>query len=529
MCLVRNFKIFESVAKHTKDLKFGLQETFTQVPKFVCPTFSEINLVPKNCNQQNKKYPKAYNSDFFIIYPPYSPGPSEQTNGLKQVFMLTALLNKGLIISNFTTHKTDNLSKLSNIPFGLRVDMEHMCQFIHLTSAAEKYARIKESHPERLPLHTMTHHELVHGSGHASKYFYLDEILVIKDRHESKSLKYFETTNKKYLKNFTENPRVDLMLGKNIETDCISLPPFIFKHFPETLGEDVQEWFRKENLFYDLIDPKTNQTVDRSIGISHIYNWIFGQFYHLIDEGGAYRFKSPIKGLSAPPEIDQRQAANKYRMDLNLVKDSYLATTHPKFIKTWASIFIQKHLKCENNNFVSAHFRFNPEDFFGPNFLNQTIDLKIEKSGGLGHGLKSSMSFQIQQSLKNSSYFLEKLTATIGILTILDPNPPGVIYIASPINIAEIFPKNGTEFLNFKIFSTLDVLNFLKFYQDECWILQNYLGDVLSTLEKEILIKSKIFFRARPSNWSFNVQGHRFANYNFSEIKQDRVIFDVFG
>ena len=56
--------------------------------------------------------------------------------------------------------------------------------------------------------------------------------------------------------------------------------------------------------------------------------------------------------------------------------------------------------------------------------------------------------------------------------------------------------------------------------------MHQYFGDILSTFEKEILIYAKLFLRSRPSNWSFNVQGHRFARYE--ELPYDRYVFDIF-
>ena len=64
--------------------------------------------------------------------------------------------------------------------------------------------------------------------------------------------------------------------------------------------------------------------------------------------------------------------------------------------------------------------------------------------------------------------------------------------------------------------------------QTNCWALHEHFGDILSTLEKEILIRARIFLRTRPSNWSFNVQGHRIAERGFEKVENDRVIFDVF-
>ena len=62
----------------------------------------------------------------------------------------------------------------------------------------------------------------------------------------------------------------------------------------------------------------------------------------------------------------------------------------------------------------------------------------------------------------------------------------------------------------------------------ECAIIDKIFGDILSTLEKEIMVRSLVFFRVRPSNWSFNVQGQRFAIYGNENIMHDRVIFDIF-
>ena len=40
------------------------------------------------------------------------------------------------------------------------------------------------------------------------------------------------------------------------------------------------------------------------------------------------------------------------------------------------------------------------------------------------------------------------------------------------------------------------------------------------------ILYSKAFFRARPSNWSFNVQGHRTAHYQ--KLEDDRYMYDLF-
>ena len=66
-------------------------------------------------------------------------------------------------------------------------------------------------------------------------------------------------------------------------------------------------------------------------------------------------------------------------------------------------------------------------------------------------------------------------------------------------------------------------------YKEKCELVKNLFGDIVSTFEKEVLVQALSFYRTRPSNWSFNVQGHRFARYTSEELKYDRVIFDVFS
>lgn len=159
--------------------------------KFSCPTFDQVNFPPVDCNSREKKYPKVYQHDFFTLHVPHGhfsvPGPSEQTNAIKQMFMATAYLNKGLMISNFTVHKTDKISKIRNIPFGLRVDMDQMCNFIHLTSAQQKIqhyldlgAKVKAKHvPVSKDKNTLYMNDLVivrkpGGSGYKQVGFFND-------------------------------------------------------------------------------------------------------------------------------------------------------------------------------------------------------------------------------------------------------------------------------------------------------------------------------------------------------------------
>ena len=68
-------------------------------------------------------------------------------------------------------------------------------------------------------------------------------------------------------------------------------------------------------------------------------------------------------------------------------------------------------------------------------------------------------------------------------------------------------------------------LNQLK-NQTKCWVLEEYLGEVNSELEKELLSRALAFYRSRPSNWSYNVQASRFGR--FENLPYDRAIFDIF-
>lgn len=43
------------------------------------------------------------------------------------------------------------------------------------------------------------------------------------------------------------------------------------------------------------------------------------------------------------------------------------------------------------------------------------------------------------------------------------------------------------------------------------------------------MVNSLAFYRSKPSNWSFGVQGLRFGRFNYDRIQYDRVIFDIFG
>ena len=99
------------------------------------------------------------------------------------------------------------------------------------------------------------------------------------------------------------------------------------------------------------------------------------------------------------------------------------------------------------------------------------------------------------------------------------------VFITSPISIAENLRSNSTFLTDYKVFTSLDTEEFLKKEAEDCEVIRRWFGDILSTLEKDILSWSRVFFRTRPSNWSFNLQGRRMARYKWEFIKEDRPIY----
>ena len=260
----------------------------------------------------------------------------------------------------------------------------------------------------------------------------------------------------------------------------------------------------------------------------------------LIDAGGAYRFKNPVFAASEPPNFNLDEAQWIYNFDLELLRDSYRATTHPEFIRNIAEAFVRE--KFGDDNFVSIHFRFNQDDFFSPKLFERMPENINDWTGAddenLIKGLRRldiSVAKPLFLSLRDPSYFIERL------MKFLDRssqegariNKNTTIYIASPTNLAERFEKAADKHRDsnkdsHRLLTSIEVKAFLQSYRKSCWVVDTYFGDVLSTLEKEIIVMSRIFYRARPSNWSFNVQGHRMARYEYDYVKYDRVLFDIF-
>lgn len=217
-----------------------------------------------------------------------------------------------------------------------------------------------------------------------------------------------------------------------------------------------------------------------------------------------------------------------YKLNEELIKDSFLATKHPKFIRDLAKKFIRDYMGIQNyKKFVAVHFRFNPDDFFDKEFMGEADGSTLRNY----RGIDPYTANHLRRTLHDTKYLLDHLVKK------MDQHPWNhsgkinkVIYIASPRNVAGSFPvHNGQTYGGYQIFNTLDITEFLDSYREDCWVYEHYYGDILSTLEKEMMVISKIFYRSRPSNWSFNEQGHRFAEEPAEEIAEDRVVFDIFN
>ena len=174
------------------------------------------------------------------------------------------------------------------------------------------------------------------------------------------------------------------------------------------------------------------------------------------------------------------------------------------------------------------HWRFNPGDIFSKDFLNSNATFEhIDKERGARViGISQMLIQLIHKCMHNPDYLLEQLIQHIEKQFEKDKIVVKTIFITSPIEVADMLAKVGRTFRGYTIFTTIDTHDFLSRYRD-CETVDQLYGDILSTLEKEILVQSFAYYRTRPSNWSFNVQAHRWAK-QVPGLKFDSVIYDIF-
>lgn len=230
--------------------------------------------------------------------------------------------------------------------------------------------------------------------------------------------------------------------------------------------------------------------------------------------------KNPTGAPSKPPKLNSTEIS-RYRLDPNLIKKVYKFTRHPDFIRVLADEFEDTVL--QNKNFIGVHWRFDDKnDFFPVNFLETKFrDLKPAK------GLTVNAMRLIQKCISEPEFLVKQVIKHVqnhirnGI-----SSHDNVIFLSAPRSILSSF-KNFTEINGFRVVTSLDTQQFLK-KRKSCKIIRDYFGDICSTFDKEIQFKSTMFYRSRPSNWSFNVQAQRWANSDYKSIENDGTVFDVF-
>ena len=72
------------------------------------------------------------------------------------------------------------------------------------------------------------------------------------------------------------------------------------------------QFFKDQGLF---------KPTPRIIGMSNPSQWIFDNFYKLIDEGGTYRAANPVFGKSMTRNYTEEESKKLLATDLDLVKN----------------------------------------------------------------------------------------------------------------------------------------------------------------------------------------------------------------
>jgi len=439
---------------------------------FKCPTEKSLSLIPNSCPSDPKYKAGTDKSSLIAVTPPRHPGPSEQLHAIRDVILASIQTKTRFALNKFTIHKHDTLSKRIDVPFGLRVDIPTLCEYINLE-------------PEKT------------GT--------IDSLVYMMKNQQLEG--YIKRGTNAYLQNYSN------LTVKN-DTKIFHMQPFISKLLPTFKNESVKNFFIENK-----ISKKPNVRVRHSkIVIAHAVDWIYGDLTKPIDEGGVYRLNnknSSKGGLSSVPDMSNEEA-KLLGIDLPLLRDVYKMTPHSQFIKDLAKDFMKVH---GMKKFIGLHFRFNYEDFFGQ-------EDKMVIGSSRGRKLNTDIFANLLTVLKEPLYLLDRLTAYAKVNL---PKGNNLIFLTSPYNIAEklseiLKSRNGTH-NGYQFITTIDTANFLGGYRN-CDVIDSWFGEVLSQMEKELMIYSETFLRARPSNWSFNVQAHRFASGK--SLKYDRVMTDIF-
>lgn len=511
-------------ASNTKFIKFSkypnsYYEQSTQTPVspkhsncFTCPTISDLENIECASSKSLPKYHAAYKSSFYPIYPPFNPGPSEQTHGLRDVVMAAAEMRKSVMISNFTTHKNDHLSSDKIVPFGARIDIDKMCEFVSLTSpdSVDTDRAEEDLYDDYMSYgnYTLPGKHLVSGDQTSSTS--IGAVITITNRWKHTWEERLKSDEQKSITHYLDKFS-NLKLHEKVKN--VSLKASSHSNFPNEDSQNYQKLLLNSELAYN--EPAI-------IAVAHPHNWIFRDTYSLIDSGGVYRFRNPVNGHSLPPNISEQDAAEKFRVNKKLLKQVYKYTPHPKFIRCLVDQFLDE-FDIKSRNYVFVHWRFNEYDFLPGNFREFDVESRLKSNS---KGIGDVYLEHIQATLRDPNYFLDLLLPHVRENFKNKPIPK-TVYISAPYNTAKIFGEIK-EFKGVKIVSTAGAFDFLEKFRD-CEIIDRLFGDILSTFDKEIGVQSLSFYRSRPSNWSFNIQGQRFSKYSNEDLEHDRVVFDVFS
>ena len=185
------------------------------------------------------------------LYPPRSPGPSEQTHAIREVIMAVIKMRKSLTISNFTTHFTDKLSSTSVVPPGARINLKNLCKLVTLEVQNQK----------------------------------LDTVMIVGKRLDDRWKKYTEdyTNFKPDIVNGTKFGRPHVYTSNYTIYECCSLIPNMrYLHFPKHANNDIFMKFQELGFQYS----SKNTTL---IGVASAQNLMFANTLGFIDAGGTYR------------------------------------------------------------------------------------------------------------------------------------------------------------------------------------------------------------------------------------------------
>ena len=483
--------------------------------KLICPTMDDLTRVPNDGSCPDRPiHNDIYKSSLFPFYSTAGPGPSTQTNGFRHAILAAISLKKSLIFSDFLTHQTDRLSLRQKVPFGARINIKKLCQFVRIKSDYD----VDVQDLEKFKNETRGY-----------KKYFPAKVAVIIHKNTTGECEGNLKQVKQYLKYYTNLQDIGQKGFTKQFTEFIYLWGLAYEMYPHKPNQSILSQFSKHQMQFDT--PKI-------IGIGPMQKLLFKSFFKLIDAGGQYLVGgNAVTAESHAPEFDQSSAESEANVNYNLLKDLYRYTGHPEFVERLADKFIREVIQEEN--FIGIHWRFNHNDFLG-----RTPYKKVSGSSHFASSANATtkpvlqgykdvsveMLQEIFKTLAEPHYFMEKLVPHIE--QNLPPSQNGrTVFISSPTNTAERFKTLKNKYISpqnvtYKIITSYESNLFMKHVGKNCQNIRWYLGDVLSTFEKEVMVRSKSFYRARPSNWSFNVQGQRFGRNG--KLPYDRVVYDVF-